>query len=46
MYETLPLELRSPLDVPDFEREREKGQEEKHGDAELATEIAQRKNHE
>ena len=43
MYETLALEPRSPLDVPDFEREREKEQEEKRRDAELAAEIAQRK---
>ena len=43
MYETPPLEPRSPLDVPDYEREREKEQEEKSKDAELAAEIAQRK---
>lgn len=43
MYETPPLQSRSPLDIPDFEREREKEQEEKRRDAELAAEIAQRK---
>ena len=43
MYETPPLEPRSPLDIPDFEREREKEQEDKRKDAELAAEIAQRK---
>jgi hypothetical protein len=38
-----PLELRSPLDVPYVERERETEQEENRRDAELAAEIAQRK---
>ncbi|KAH7928708.1 hypothetical protein BV22DRAFT_1004322 [Leucogyrophana mollusca] len=43
LFEVPPINPRSPLDPPDVEHERERGEEERRRDAELSAEIAQRK---
>ncbi|KJA28858.1 hypothetical protein HYPSUDRAFT_33253 [Hypholoma sublateritium FD-334 SS-4] len=43
IYEHPPHASRNPLDLPDAEKERERESEERRRDAELATDVAQRK---
>ncbi|OCH86086.1 hypothetical protein OBBRIDRAFT_890731 [Obba rivulosa] len=45
IYESPVQQPRSPLDVPDADREREREVEERRRDTELASDIAQRKKH-